>query len=132
MRFAGPIAIALAAALLAGCGSSGGGSTSTGSATTPSAPAGASATACDSGTSGAEALRAVAVSCPQARRLALGWQHQAACSPSGGASRSSCATGSYRCLGVATSLGIAVTCARPGHTVAFIAKSATGPGRNPS
>jgi len=46
-----------------------------------------------------------------------------ACAPFGGASRSSCSVyGGYRCLGAVTDRGVAVSCARTGSSVAFVAK----------
>lgn len=131
MRLATSLAIVvLAAALLAGCGSSSsssGGSTQTGStapskAGTSGGPIGASARSCDTHAGDAEGLRAVGVSCGEARRVLYGWQRTGACSSPSGASRSSCSTGSYRCLGAKTDRGVAVSCSRPGRSVAFIAK----------
>ncbi|HEX2706458.1 MAG TPA: hypothetical protein VHM66_00435 [Solirubrobacterales bacterium] len=131
MRPTTPLAIAvLAAALLAGCGgssSSDSGSTSTGSGTAPksgdsTAPIGASAQSCDTHAVAVKSLRATGVSCSQARQLMFGWQRNPACASPQGASRSSCTTRSYRCLGTTTSRGLAVSCSRPGHSVAFIAK----------
>jgi hypothetical protein len=131
MRLAVPLAIAvLAATLLAGCGgssSSSGGSTQTGSGTPPKAgtstgPIGASAKSCDTHAVDAEGLRAVNISCGQARQVMYGWQREGSCSPAPGASRTSCLTRSYRCLGARTDRGIAVSCARAGESIAFIAK----------
>jgi hypothetical protein len=131
MRLATPLAIlALAAALLAGCGgssSSSGGSTQTGStapskAGTSGGPIGASARSCDTHAVDAGSLRAVGVSCGAARRVLFGWQRSSSCASPSGASRSSCSTGSYRCLGAKTDRGVAVSCSRPGNSVAFIAK----------
>jgi hypothetical protein len=132
MRLATPLAIAvLAAALLAGCGggssSSSGGSTQTGSTAPAKAgasggPIGASARSCDTHAVDAGSLRAVGVSCGEARRVMYGWQRASSCASPSGASRSSCSTGSYRCLGARTDRGVAVSCSRPGRSVAFIAK----------
>ncbi|HEX3734114.1 MAG TPA: hypothetical protein VHU86_03060 [Solirubrobacterales bacterium] len=130
MRLAIPLAIvALAAALLSGCGSSSneGGST-TGSSTqsppakTSTAPIGASAKSCDTYAVDAEALRAAGLSCKEARQVMYGWQRQPACAKPTGASRTSCSTRSYRCLGARTDRGLAVSCARAGESVAFIVK----------
>jgi hypothetical protein len=117
-------ALALAAALLGACGSSGGsGSTAT---TTEKAgggaPAGATAQSCVLSAGGVSGLRATGVSCGGAQKVALAWRRSAACVPRAGASRFSCEVGSYRCLGAATARGLAVGCARPGHSIAFLAK----------
>jgi len=135
MRLAIPIATAvLAALLLAGCGgsssSSTGGSTQTGTgappqasgAGAPSAPIGASARSCDTGAVDATELRAAGIPCGQARQVMYGWQREPSCAPPPGASRSSCLTRSYRCLGARTDRGLAVSCARPGESVAFVVK----------
>ncbi len=131
MRLAIPLAmLALAAVLLAGCGSSSspsGGSTqtqSTGAAQggSSTAPPGASAQSCKTGASDAEGLLAVGVSCDRARGVMHGWQRAGSCAPPAGASRSSCTSGPYRCLGARTDRGIAVSCARPGESIGFIAK----------
>jgi hypothetical protein len=135
MRLAAPIAILLlAAALLAGCGdsSSDGGSgtgeatTSTGAGSPPkgngSGPVGASARSCPVDANGTEGLRATGISCGEAQRLAAGWQTDPRCASRADASRSSCKVGSYTCLAAATDRGLAVSCAQPGRSIAFIAK----------
>jgi hypothetical protein len=131
MRLATPLAIAvLAAALLAGCGGSSSpqsGSTSTGSTKAPkasdsTAPVGASAQVCETHAVDASALHATGVSCGEARRLMFAWQRDPACASPRGASRSSCTTGSYRCLGTTTARGVSVSCSRPGRSFAFLAK----------
>ncbi len=133
MRLAIPLAtVALATVLLSGCGDSsssdsGGSTTATEStksppASTSTAPIGASARSCDSYAVDAEALRAAGLSCKEARQVMYGWQRQPACSRPVGASRTSCLTRSYRCLGARTDRGIAVSCARAGESIAFIAK----------
>ena len=128
MRLATPLAIvALAAALLAGCGGSSSDSGSTGSSTAPkgsgsTAPVGASAQKCETQAVDAGELQASEVSCEEARRLMLGWQRQPSCAGPKGASRSACTVQSYRCLGTSTARGLAVSCARGGHAIAFIAK----------
>jgi hypothetical protein len=120
MRLAVPITTAvLAAALLAGCG----GDSSTGDSTaTPTAPAGAIAIGCQTHTADAEGLRATAVSCADARQLLFAWQRASGCASSPGASRSACTVGSYRCIGARTDRGLAVSCAKPGQSIAFVAK----------
>jgi hypothetical protein len=129
MRLATPIAITvLAAALLAGCGSSSdsgsdaAGSTAAPGASDSTAPAGASAQSCETDAVDATALRATSVSCGEARALMFAWQRQSDCATPKGASRSACTTRSYRCLSTATARGVAVSCSRPGHSIAFIAK----------
>jgi hypothetical protein len=128
MRLATPLAIvALAAALLAGCGGSSSGNGSTGSSTAPrgsssTAPIGASARSCETHAVDARSLRATGVSCGQARQVMFGWQRDARCAGPQGASRSACTTRSYRCLSTTTERGIAVSCSRPGQAIAFIAK----------
>jgi hypothetical protein len=128
MRLATPLAIvALATALLAGCGGSSPGSGSTSSTIAPkgsgtTAPAGASTQKCETQAVDAGELQASDVSCEEARRLLLGWQRQPSCARPQGASRSACTVRSYRCLSVSTSRGLAVGCARRGKAIAFIAK----------
>jgi hypothetical protein len=128
MRLATAPAIAvLAAALLAGCGgSSSSSSSSTGAGPAPqtsesSAPAGASAQSCETQAVGARALRATGVSCGEASRLLLAWQHDPVCAVPPAATRSSCATHSYLCLSTATVQGLAVSCSQPGRSIAFLA-----------
>jgi hypothetical protein len=88
-------------------------------AKTSTAPAGASAHACVLNAGGAEGLRATAVSCGEARRVALGWRRSDACAPAGGASRAACTVRSYRCLATSTARGFTVGCSRPGRSLAF-------------
>jgi hypothetical protein len=129
MRLAVPLTIvALAAALLSGCGGSsssdaGSRDGSPGSTTGASkAPLGAAAKSCDTNAAGVEKLLATGISCDQARQVMLGWRRSHACSSPAGASRSACTARSYRCLGASTDRGIAVSCARAGESIAFIAK----------
>jgi hypothetical protein len=82
--------VAVAAALLAGCGSSG--------ETTSSSPAGP-------GTS--------------TREVRAAWERNPACKRPRGASRWACSVGSYRCQGVVTDRGWSISCAKPGNSVAF-------------
>lgn len=128
MRLAVPIAIvALAAVLLAGCGGSSGGSSGSESTTSPKAsgsgaPVGGSARHCDTGAVDAEALRATGLSCGEARRLMHGWQRSPSCALPQAASRASCTRRSYLCLSTRTARGVAVSCSRPGHSIAFVAR----------
>ncbi len=128
-----PLTLAIAALALpvaAGCGSSGGsgygdrGSTGQepgATATTPAAPPGAAAQSCQSDT-GTEQLRVTGADCDAGRAVAVAWVEKAACSGPADASRYSCALDGYRCLGAAVDDGIAVSCSRPGSSVAFVAK----------
>jgi|SRR5215213_11805462 len=124
MRLAIPLAIvALAAALLAGCGDSGDGGSGTTAQPVPNAkgaaPAGATAHECMGGGS----VRATGLSCEKAQRLVKSWKGIEKCAPGAGASRSSCPIeGGYRCLAVVTAKGVSVSCARPGRSIAFIAE----------
>ncbi|HVQ57963.1 MAG TPA: hypothetical protein VMS60_03555 [Solirubrobacterales bacterium] len=126
MRLAVPIAIvALAAALLAGCGgSTGDESASTGSTATPgasgsTAPAGASAQACSAKAAGVRDIRVTGLSCEQGELTIAAWQRLGPCRPAAGASRSGCRAGPYRCLSVMTGRGRNVSCSRPGRSVVF-------------
>jgi hypothetical protein len=111
------VAVALAA-ILAGCGDSSSPDQSTGS----KAPAGASATSCDTHATEVESLRATEISCDQARQVMYGWQREPTCAVPAGASRGSCLTRSYRCQAVRAGRGLAVSCAREGQSIAFLAK----------
>jgi hypothetical protein len=130
MRLALPLAIAaLTIALLSGCGSPADGGDSGSISTAPEAgagkaPAGASAHECSGRAGEATALRATGVSCAQAEQLARAWAKDPGCAPGEGASRSSCRLeGDYDCLAAATGRGLAVSCARPGGSVAFTVRS---------
>ncbi len=134
------LAVLVAAALLlAGCGGSGSeGSSSTApeggagtgesgvpkKATAPNVPAGSEVISCSGGSGGVMQLRATAIDCGTARTTMRRWESSGACGPSGGSgSRSSCSLGDFRCQAVKVDRGIAVSCARPGADVSFIAKS---------
>jgi hypothetical protein len=129
-RPTGAAALALAlvagALLVAGCGSTGSGSgdeSSSTSATEPAgAPPGAAAQSCAAGERGVTALRATGVSCATAVQVAAGWAASPGCTPADGATRTSCDVGRYRCLGLHADRGIAVSCARVGHSVSFLAR----------
>ncbi len=129
MRLASAIAIvALAAALLGGCGSSSdggassGGSTAAPKASESGAPAGASAQACVLNVDGASGLRVTGISCGKGQKTAIAWQRDASCRPADGGSQAGCTVGGYRCIATATDRGLAVSCARPGRSIAFTAK----------
>ncbi len=116
-----------------GCGSSGEGSgygsrdstedSPTATATTPAAPPGASARACEGTVAGSEDLRVTGIGCDAGVRVAAAWLGKPPCAAPAGGSRFSCSVDDgYRCLGTSAERGIAVSCARPGASVAFIAK----------
>lgn len=126
------VAVALATAAT-GCGSSEGGSgygprdsteePRTATATTPEAPPGASARTCESGVAGAEEVRVTGIGCDVGLRVVAAWAAKPPCSAPAGGSRLSCSVhDGYRCLGASAERGIAVSCARPGASVSFIAK----------
>jgi len=129
MRRAAPLAVlALAAALLFGCG---GGSSSSSSSEKPGpesaspgsrTPAGSSARACPLNAGGIRSLRATGVSCREAQRVALAWRQSAACVETPGASHNACAARGYRCIAAATDRGWSVGCAKPGRSIAFTAR----------
>jgi hypothetical protein len=124
------VAVALALALAAaGCGSSGDGSgygsrSSTEATPVPSAPPGASARRCERiAVAGTNDLRVAGVGCGVGRGVVVAWIGKPACSRPSGASRFSCSVNDgYRCLGADTERGIAVSCARRGGSVAFLAR----------
>ncbi len=108
-----PLLVAVLA-LWGGCGDS-----SSEKAPAPTAPVGAAAKTCDARSPGIDALRATGVSCSQARRIVRGWRRERSCSLPSAASRTSCLSRSYRCLGARTDRGLAVSCARAGQSIAF-------------
>ncbi len=120
-------AIVLLAALLgSGCG----GSSSTES-TPPveqrpgasgGAPPGAAARSCDTHAEDVEALRATAIACGRARRVMYAWQRRPACALADDASRGSCLIRPYRCQSLRAGHGLAVSCARAGESIAFLAQ----------
>ena len=124
-------ALGIAAALLvAGCGgSSGSGSSSTApagggkKATAPNAPTGSKVIACKEGEVEMEQLRATAVGCGSAREAMRRWERSHVCTLGRSGSRSSCSLDGFRCQAVRVDRGAAVTCARPGGDVSFVAKS---------
>ncbi len=136
-RLATPLAIALLTALVAGCGSTSieidesrtgtvEGKVEIGEVQYEAepvpdagAPAGAAATSCETQAVDAESLRATGVPCEQARQLMFGWQRASACGPGG--ARGACSVRSYRCVATRAERGVAVSCARPGQSVAFLA-----------
>ncbi len=115
------LAVALLVILASGCGSSGTGSSGAGSTKT-TAPPGAAALACAPAPASVRALRVSGIACATGRDVVAGWAAKATCAAPAGSSRTSCTVGAYRCLGVATDRGLAVSCARSGHSTSFIAK----------
>jgi hypothetical protein len=121
------------AALSAGCGSSDGGSgygsrdstePPTATAATPEAPPGASARTCEGAVAGTEEVRVTGIGCDVGLRVVTAWATKPSCSAPAGGSRFSCSVDDgYRCLGTSAERGIAVSCAHPGASVAFIAKA---------
>jgi hypothetical protein len=123
-----------AALLAAGCGggSDAGSNTTTPpgapkKATAPNAPAGSKVIACKESAADVEGLRATAVDCGTADRIMRRWEKHRSCALAEGASRGSCSLGSFRCQTVKADRGVAVSCARPGGDIAFVAKT-TGSG----
>jgi hypothetical protein len=120
---------ALTVTATTGCGSSGNGGAesdeakTTATATTPPAPPGASARSCEGTVAGTGEVRVTGIGCDVGRGVVAAWANKPDCSVTPGATRFSCAVlGGYRCLGAATDRGFAVSCARPGSSVAFVAK----------
>jgi hypothetical protein len=129
MRLATALAaIALAAVPAVGCGSSAEDGSAPIETRVPSrqggsgAPVGAAAKTCETEAVDAEGLRATGVSCELARRVMHDWRQKSSCASPAGASRVSCSSRSYRCTGTRTDRGTAVSCSRPGRSVAFVAK----------
>jgi hypothetical protein len=135
MRLLALLGTVLCAALLAaGCGGGSSSSSSTApgakeggapkKATAPNAPAGSRVVACKAGDTGATSeLRATAVDCGTARATMARWGGTQACGLPAGASRGSCALAGFRCQTVKSDRGLAVSCAKPGGDVSFIARS---------
>lgn len=111
------------AAWTAGCGSLDE-AEPTATATAPRAPLGATARDCGETTvAGTEGLRVTGIGCDVGRGIVAAWAKAPGCALEGDASRSSCTVyDEFRCLAAATDRGIAVSCARPGGSAAFIAR----------
>jgi hypothetical protein len=136
MRFlTGALPLALiAAALAAGCGSDESSETTSGQsgaemtgaqesgAGGAEAPVGVRARTCKVSVSDYEMLRVTGVDCRTGAAIAAGWAKDSSCRPPKGQSRSACSIGQFRCLTTVVGRGLAVTCARPERSVAFIAK----------
>jgi hypothetical protein len=113
--------MALIAILASGCGSSGTETSGEGSTQT-AAPPGAAVLACTGAPAGVGALRVSGVNCAMGRQVVVAWTAKKACQAVPGASRTSCTAGAYRCLGIATERGFAISCARPGRSISFVVK----------
>jgi hypothetical protein len=121
------LAVLAAALLVVGCG---GGSRSSGSstgagkkATAPNAPTGSKVVACAARAGETVELRATDVDCGAAERTVTRWGQARGCALAEGASRGSCSLGAFRCQAVRAGRGVAVSCARPGAAVDFVAKT---------
>jgi hypothetical protein len=118
----GMLAVALVAILASGCGSSDTNSSGEGSTTKTAAPPGAAVLACAGAPTDIGALRASGVGCATGREVVARWTAKNTCRANADTSRTSCTVGGYRCLGTVTEHGLAVSCARPGHSISFVAK----------
>ncbi len=128
------LVVVLAVLLLAGCGSDGSNdsaATTQGQPTTQAqadeepatpSPAGASARSCTGGEAGIEGLRVTGIDCGDGQAVAAAWSSQGGCASPADSSRFSCSVRGYRCLGTVAEHGIAVSCARPGRSIAFLAR----------
>jgi hypothetical protein len=92
-------------------------------ATAPNAPAGSKVVSCTEGRVETVGLRATAVDCGTARATVARWERNHACTLGRSSSRSSCSLGGFRCQAVRSGRGAAVSCARPGADVSFVAKA---------
>jgi hypothetical protein len=120
----------VAALLVAGCGSGestesttpGGGGAETTQAHQSGAegPYGITARPCRHIGETAAALRVTGVSCSKGVAIAEGWASRSGCAPAAGDSRSACTVAGFRCLTAVAGQGLAVTCARPERSVAFL------------
>ena len=92
-------------------------------ATAPNAPAGSKVVSCTEGHGETVQLRATAVDCATARATMAHWERSHVCTLGKSSSRSSCSLGGFRCQAVRSGRGAAVSCARPGGDVSFVAKA---------
>jgi hypothetical protein len=92
-------------------------------ATAPNAPAGSRVVSCSEGREETVQLRATAIDCGTARVTMRRWESSHACTLGKVGSRSSCSLGGFRCQAVKVDRGAAVSCARPGGDVSFVAKA---------
>ena len=121
MRFARfLLLLALAAFVVAGCGSDDESDTQPPAATS-SAPPGAAVENCRATTvAGTSQLHVTDVSCQTGRAIVAGWAKSNACSA--GSSHPACTVRGYRCIASRTDAGLSVNCARPGRSISFLAK----------
>jgi hypothetical protein len=116
----------LVALAVAGCGSSADESSENGTtatATTPAAPPGASVRSCEGAVAGIDDVRVTGAGCEVGHGVVAGWVGRPSCSRPAGESRFSCSVyGGYRCLSASVASGVAVSCSRPGSSVAFVAR----------
>lgn len=118
------LALGVAALPIGGCGSSGEGTNEGmgGSATSSNAPPGAAAQGCTVAVRGVSALRVSGAACASGRSIVAAWSDEDGCRVAGEASRTSCTVAGYRCLSASAQSGLAVSCARPGRSISFIAR----------
>jgi hypothetical protein len=138
-----PLAVAATVVALAGCGSSSEGTQTVGApgtgttappangaaeppaqtSTTPQAPTGVRARRCTGVSAAAKGeVRVTGVSCAEGASTVTAWRRDKGCSSPSSASRTSCKVHGLTCLGAVTDRGIAVTCAGPGHSIAFVGR----------
>jgi hypothetical protein len=115
------LTVALLATMTNGCGSSGTEAEVEGS-TKSASPPGASVRRCAGTSASLRGPRVTGASCATGRQVVAGWTSKKACATRAGDSRTSCSVGGYRCLATATERGLAVSCARPGRSISFVAK----------
>jgi hypothetical protein len=122
-----PLAL-IAGLLAAGCGSgestqtttSGGTETTEAHQSGAEGPTGITARACRHTSKESPLLRVTGVSCAKGESVAATWSSMASCAPASGESRSACTISGFRCLTAVAGRGLAVTCARPERSIAFI------------
>ncbi len=115
--------LVVAVLVLAGCGSSSEETTGGGPpASTSSAPQGVRAGVCKGAAALKGEVRVTSIACGEARSVVAAWNGEPKCFSPGGASRYSCKVGKLTCLAASVDAGIAVTCARPGRSLAFVAR----------
>ena len=114
--------LALAAFLVAGCGSDDGSDTATQPpAASSTAPPGAAVENCRKTTvTGTSQLHVTNVSCQVGRGIVASWTKSNACTA--GSSHPACTIRDYRCIASRTDAGLSVNCARPGRSISFLAQ----------
>ena len=118
------LALGLAGLLVGGCGSTSSeqstqGTGAAGKANGSTAPAGAAAQVCAGTVATAAELRVTGVRCAAGLGVVTAWSTKSDCRAD--TSRPACTIGSYRCLGSTGEHGFAVSCARPGRSISFVA-----------